>query len=550
MAGHLTLVDGSGFIFRAYHKLPPLTNPAGVPVGAVYGFTTMLWKLVRDAQAKAGEEPEYLAVVLDAGSQTFRNELYDQYKANRPPPPEDLVPQFPLIRESVKAFSLPCFELEGFEADDIIAAYVAAARAQGMRVTIVSSDKDLMQLVGEGVELYDTMGEKRIGPAEVEAKFGVPPAKVGEVLALMGDSSDNVPGVPGVGPKFAADLIRQFGDVETLIARADEIARPSTRAAVKEHAELARLSRRLVELDASVPLPAPIEALALKAPPPGPLKAFLAEQGFKSLLAKVEDAPAATAAGGTAGAAPAGNAAAVGSQPAPPEAVDRSGYECVTTAERLAWWAAEAARRGVVALDTETTALDAVSAGLVGISLALAPGLACYIPVGHTGGEGLLADRPAQLSLDEVRAALGPVLSDPSVLKVGQNVKYDWMVLARHGLPVVAFDDTMLISYALEAGTRGGHGMDELSQRHLGHTPIAFGEVAGTGRKQVSFAHVALDRATAYAAEDADVTLRLWQRLKPRLHEAQVTRVYELIDRPLVPVVAEMELAGIRVDRA
>ncbi len=537
MSGHLMLVDGSGYIFRAYHKLPPLTNPQGVPVGAVYGFTTMLWKLVRDAHSAGIDAPTHFAVVLDAGSTTFRNALYDQYKANRPPPPEDLVPQFPLIREAVKAFSLPCFEIEGFEADDIIAAYTAAARAAGMRVTIVSSDKDLMQLVGEGVSLLDTLGNRLIGPAEVEEKFGVPPAKVGEVLALMGDSSDNVPGVPGVGPKFAADLIRRFGDVETLIAHADEIERPSTRAAIQANAELARLSRRLVELDASVPLPEPLEALALKATPSGPLKAFLAAQGFKSLVAKVDDGGAP---------APAADAAA----PLPAESFDRAAYETVTTPERLAWWATEAARRGVVAVDTETDALDAVSARLVGISLALAPGLACYVPVGHTGGGGLLGERPAQLSLADVQAALAPMLADPAVLKVGQNIKYDLMVLARHGMPVAAFDDTMLISYALEAGTRGGHGMDELSQRHLGHTPIAFKAVAGVGKKQLSFADVPLAEATAYAAEDADVTLRLWQRLRPRLHAVQVTRVYELIDRPLVPVVADMETAGVKVDRA
>ena len=540
MAGHLLLVDGSGFIFRAYHKLPPLTNLQGVPVGAVYGFTTMLWKLLRDAQGAGIDAPTHFAVVLDAGSTTFRNQLYDQYKANRPPPPEDLVPQFALIREAVRAFSLPCFEQEGLEADDIIAAYTAAARAEGMRVTIVSSDKDLMQLVGDGVTLFDTLGNRIIGPAEVEEKFGVPPAKVGEVLALMGDSSDNVPGVPGVGPKFAADLIRQFGDVETLLAHVEEVARPSTRAALMAHADMARLSRRLVELDAGVPLPAPIEALALGPTPVEPLRAFLGAQGFKSLLAKLDGAGTALAAGTTA------------AQATPPvETFDRSAYEMVTTPERLAWWAAEAVRRGVVAVDTETSALSAVSADLVGIALALEPGLACYVPLGHSGGGGgLLAERPAQLALAEVQAALGPMLADPAVLKVGQNIKYDLMVLARHGMPMVAFDDSMLISYALEAGTRGGHGMDELSQRHLGHTPISFKDVAGTGRKQLGFADVPLAEATAYAAEDADVTLRLWQRLKPRLHRAQVTRVYELIDRPLIPVVADMEMAGIKVERA
>ena len=533
MTDHLYLVDGSGYIFRAYHKLPPLTNPQGTPVGAVYGFTTMLWKLVKELQGEGG--PSHLAVIFDHSAKSFRNDMYADYKAHRPPPPEDLIPQFALVRDAVRAFSLPCLEVEGFEADDVIASYATAARKAGMAVTIVSSDKDLMQLVGDGLDMLDTMQNRRFTPEMVREKFGVGPDKLGEVLALMGDSVDNVPGVPGIGPKFAADLINEYGDVETLLARVEEVKRPKQREALIAHSAAARMSRELVRLHCDMPLPQPIDEMALTATPPEPLKAFLGAMGFKSLVAKVEQ--------------PVEVAASDGPAPPPARPFDLDGYELILTEERLQWWAVEAILRGTVAVDTETDELGAMSAGLCGVSLALEPGLACYVPIDHRG-DGLLSERPAQLTLAQLQAVLGPMLADPATLKIGQNIKYDLMVLARHGMPVIGYDDTMLMSYALDAGTRGGHGMDELSQNHLGHKPVAFKDVCGAGKKQISFASVDLKQATRYAAEDADVTMRLHTHFKPRLAAEQVTRVYEKLDRPLIGVVAGMEAAGVKVDRA
>ena len=530
---HLYLVDGSGFIFRAYHRLPPLNNPAGTPVNAVYGFTAMLWKLIEELNG--ADEPTHLAVIFDAAKDNFRNALYDKYKANRPPPPEDLLPQFPLIRDAVRAFSVPCIEMEGYEADDIIACYVGQATAAGYNVTIVSSDKDLMQLVSPRVDMLDTMKNERFDEAAVTAKWGVPPDKLGEVLALMGDSVDNVPGVPGVGPKTAAELIQQYGDVEGVLANIESIKRPKLRETLATHAEMARLSRVLVQLECNLEPPHSLDELEMREPPHDPLRAFLAEQGFKSMLAKLgREAQAAEAA----------------AQPqAPEKPFVHKDYETVTTLDRLDWWIAESVARGLVAVDTETTAKDPVRCDLVGISLGLEPGLACYIPVAHVQGEGLLAEKVDQLDRQAVLDRLAPMLADPSVLKIGQNLKYDLMVFRRYGLDIVGFDDTMLLSYALNAG-KHNHGMDELSEKYLGHTPIAFKDVCGSGKSQCTFDQVPLDRATDYAAEDADVTLRLHRLFRPRLSPEGVTRVYRTIDLPLVPVLAEMELAGIKVDRA
>ncbi len=534
---HLYLVDGSGYIFRAYHRLPPLTDPEGTPVGAVYGFTAMLWKLI--TELANAEAPTHLAVVLDAGSHTFRNDMYEHYKAHRPPAPEDLVPQFPLIRDAVRAFSVPCFEEKGYEADDIIASYALAALRADFNVTIVSSDKDLMQLVQPGLDLLDTMKNQRIDRAEVIEKFGVPPEKVGDVLALMGDTSDNIPGVRGIGPKTAAELIIQYGDVEGVIANIAAIKKPKLKETLAASIEDARLSRELVRLKDDIPLAEPLEALTLRHPPHEPLAKFLAKHGFRALLTKLNREAEA------AGTAP----------PAPvpvPDAVPfvHADYETVTTLDRLDWWIAEATRLGAVAVDTETDSLDQVRARLVGISLATAPGKACYIPLAHQSGEGLLAEKVDQLDIPGVIARLNPLLADPAVLKIGQNIKYDLIVLRQHGVPVLSpFDDTMLLSYALDAG-RGHHGMDELSTRHLGHTPIAFKDVTGGAKGKWDFAQVPLDKATAYAAEDADVTLRLHAFLRNRLWREQVTRIYEQVDRPVLPVIADMELAGIRVDRS
>jgi DNA polymerase-1 len=542
-APHLTLIDGSGFIFRAYHRLPPLTDPEGTPVGAVFGFTSMLWNLIE--AARKSPEDDYLAVILDAGKQSFRNELYAGYKANRPEPPEDLLPQFPLIRDAVAALGVPCIEKPMYEADDLIASYAEAALAAGMTVTIVSSDKDLMQLIRPGLTLLDTMQNKRFADAEVLEKWGVAPGALAEVLALMGDSVDNVPGVPGIGPKTAADLVQQFGTVEGVLSNLDAIKRPKLRESLAAHAESARLSRILVELKRDLPLEPALDALRLDhREDPEKLAAFLAKHGFRSLLAKLGDL-------GRAAAQTIAKPKAEEAQDAPaPVPFDLDRYETVTTLERLDWWLGEAVRRGLVGVDTETSSLDAMRADLVGFSLALEPGLACYVPLAHVSGEGLLAEPVAQLSAAAALPRLKAVLEHPGVLKIGQNIKYDMLVLARRGIAVAPFDDTMLLSYALSGGLPGGHGMDELAQRHLGHTPIQFGEVAGQGKSFIGFAAVPLDKATRYAAEDADVTLRLWQVLKPRLWRDRVTRVYEWCDRPLVPVLARMERAGILVDRA
>ena len=536
---HLYLVDGSGYIFRAYHRLPPLTNKHGEPVGAVYGYTTMLWKLADELHAAEG--PTHMAVILDKSSSSFRNEMYDQYKAHRPPPPEDLVPQFPMIRDATRAFSLPCIEEQGWEADDLIASYTKAALAQGWQVTIVSSDKDLMQLMTDpSVDMLDTMNNRRLGPEAVVEKFGVEPGKLGDVLALMGDSVDNVPGVPGVGPKTAAKLIVEHGDVEAVLAAAPAMKKGKLRDNLIEHAESARMSRRLVELACDVPLPQPLDELALQGIPDAPLRAFLDHHGFRTLLARlaqVADAPVPEPAG-------------VPHEEDPP--CDHDGYETVVDEAALDRWIQVARHQGWMAIDTETTAKDPMLAELVGISIALHPNLACYVPLAH-GGSDMFAERPIQLDRDVALAKLRPLLEDGSVLKIGHNMKYDMIVLARAyatqgGVAVAPYDDTIVMSFDLDAGLHG-HGMDELAATHLSHSCIAYKDVVGTGKKQLAFNEVDLKAATRYAAEDADVTLRLWRRFKPRLPVEGSTRVYEMVDRPLVAVIAGMERQGVKVDR-
>ncbi|MBS3927380.1 MAG: DNA polymerase I, partial [Sphingomonadales bacterium] len=559
---HLYLVDGSAYIFRAYHRLPPLTNPAGTPVGAVYGYTTMLWKLADDLNKADG--PTHLAVVLDKAGTSFRNDLYDQYKANRPPAPEDLRPQFPLIRDATRAFSLPLIEEDNVEADDMIASYARAATQRGWDVTIVSSDKDLMQLIGPDgnggrIDMLDTMKNVRIGIPEVEEKFGVPPTLVGDVLALMGDSADNVPGIRGIGPKTATKLIQEHGSLEGALAAAPTMKPSKMQESLIEQADMARLSRVLVQLKEDCPLPMPLDLFKLGTIPPDPLAEFLSEHGFTSLLKRLGDGrgsperrtdlnPAKPVTAGAA-AAPAGTR-----QPLPElPPIDRSKYECVQSLEALDVWIARAFAARLVAFDTETSALDAISADLAGVSLCTGPGQACYIPLGH-GGTDMFAEKPQQVPLAEAVARLKPLLESDAVLKVGQNAKYDLNVLARHGIAVGPIDDTMVMSFDLDAGRSidgigGGHGMDELSQRHLGHTPLAFKDLCGTGKKAISFTEVPTGRATEYAAEDAEVTWRLHRLLKPRLSEEHATRIYERVDRPLVPVVAQMERHGIKVDR-
>lgn len=562
---HLYLVDGSAYIFRAYHRLPPLTNPTGVPVGAVYGYTTMLWKLATDLDAAVG--PTHLAVILDKSSQSFRNDIYPEYKANRPPPPEDLVPQFPLIRDATRAFSLACIEEEGLEADDLIASYARSAASRGWDVTIVSSDKDLMQLVGDrdgdigAIDMLDTMKNSRIGMAEVKEKFGVLPSLVGDVLALMGDSVDNIPGVYGVGPKTATKLIQEHGSLTGALDAAGTMKTSKLKERLLEHRAMAELSRVLVTLKEDCDLPIPIEDFALDGVPPEPLTEFLQTHGFTSLLRRLDSGR------GSPGRAtdlnPAkqvhvatGSGGAQGSRQQLPElpAIDRSAYVCVQDMDMLRQWIGRAMALRVVAVDTETSALDAMQADLVGISLGLGANDACYIPFAH-GGHDLLSDTPQQVDREEALAALKPLLESDAVIKVGQNIKYDLNILARYGAKVSPIDDTMVISFDLDAGRSmdgigGGHGMDELSQRHLGHTTLTFKDICGSGKKLIPFGQVPLDRATEYAAEDADVTWRLYQHLKPRLAIEGGTRVYERVDRPLIEVVAGMEREGVKVDRA
>jgi DNA polymerase I len=540
---HLYLVDGSSYIFRAFHMLPPLTNKFGLNVGAVYGYTTMLWKLADSLNREDG--PTHLAVILDASESTFRNQLYDQYKANRPPAPPELVPQFPLIRDATRAFSIPCLEEMGLEADDIIACYAKAALAEGWQVTIVSSDKDLMQLIeppGEhhgGLDMLDTMKDRRIGRDEVIEKFGVGPEKVGEVLALMGDSVDNVPGVPGIGPKTASKLIVEFGDVEAVLAAAPGMKPSKMRDNLIAHADAARLSRQLVELICDSPLPEPLDALAIKGIPEEPLREFLEHHGFKTLLARLgaqsHDAPSQTA--------------PTQREVRPEPKIDRTLYETVADEAALERWLAEIAMLGRVAIDTETSGRDCVSARLVGISLATQCNKACYIPLDH-GGDDMFAERPEQLPADLVLAKLKPLLEDPAILKIGHNLKFDWVVLNRRGIAIAPYDDTLVMSFNLDAGGLNSHGLDDLAKKHLDHECIAFKDVCGTGQKQISFDKVQLDKATEYAAEDADVAFRLWLRFRARLPFEKATRVYEMVDRPMVAVIGRMEQGGVKVDRA
>ena len=603
---HVFLVDGSSYIYRAFHALPPLTRKSdGLQLGAVYGFCGMLLKLLRDMTPE--QRPTHLAVVFDKSERTFRNELYPDYKAHRPDAPADLIPQFGLIREAVRAFDLPSLEQLGFEADDLIATYVREACEAGARATIVSSDKDLMQLVNDCVVMYDTMKERRIGPAEVMEKFGVPPDKVIEVQSLIGDSTDNVPGVPGIGVKTAAQLICEFGDLETLLARASEIKQQKRREALIANADKARLSKTLVTLDTHVPLDVPLADIAVHDPDAKRLIAFLKAMEFNSLTRRVAEfsgvdpaeiepdeklkaggsaaphraaainqaadqsqlplapATAPSRAAPTAGPPPSrkgGN----GAVPLTPQSLaaarieaaksakfDRARYEAVRTVERLKDWVVRARDAGVVAFDTETTSLDPMQADLCGLSLAVAANEACYVPLIHRqGGDGtglfageVVAD---QLRVEDALAELRPLLEDRGILKIGQNLKFDWLVMARHGIEIAPIDDTMLMSYVLDAG-RSSHGMDPLAERFLGHRTVHYGEVAGIGKRHIGFANVEIDKATEYAAEDADVTLRLWQVLKPRLVAEHMATVYQTLERPLVAVLARMERRGISIDR-
>ncbi len=609
---HLFLVDGSGFIFRAFHALPPLTRKSdGLPVGAVSGFCNMLWKLLTSARdTSVGVTPTHFAVIFDYSSKTFRKEIFPEYKANRSAPPEELIPQFGLIREATRAFNLPCIETDGFEADDIIATYARQAEAAGADVTIISSDKDLMQLVTPAVHMYDSMKDKQIGIPDVIEKWGVPPEKMIDLQAMTGDSVDNVPGIPGIGPKTAAQLLEEFGDLDSLLARAGEIKQQKRRENIIANAELARISRQLVELRTDVPLELALDALVLD-PQDGPkLIGFLKAMEFTSLTRRVADACDCDAAAiepsavkiewgegahgpdldvgenvdlvagsvveaeGASVPAPSAKARLALDGTAEPEdlararaasfasaPIDHSKYVTIRDIATLDQWIADARETGIVAFDTETTSLDVMQAEIVGFSLAIADNRddptgasirAAYVPINHRTGVGdLLGGGLAenQIPLRDALSRLKELLEDASILKIAQNLKYDYLLMKRYGIETKSFDDTMLLSYVLDGGSNALHGMDSLSERWLGHKPIAYKDVAGSGKSNVTFDLVDIDRATAYAAEDADVTLRLWLVLKPRLAAEKLSAVYERLERPLVPVLAHMEQRGITIDR-
>ncbi|TDK35707.1 DNA polymerase I [Rhizobium deserti] len=602
---HLFLIDGSGFIFRAFHALPPLTRKSdGLPVGAVSGFCNMLWKLLTDARdTSVGVTPSHFAVIFDYSARTFRKDIYDAYKANRSAPPEDLVPQFGLIREATRAFNLPCIETEGFEADDIIATYARKAEAIGADVTIVSSDKDLMQLVTANVHMYDSMKDKQISIAEVIEKWGVPPEKMIDLQALVGDSVDNVPGIPGIGPKTAAQLLEEFGDLDGLLARAGEIKQVKRRENILAHADQARLSRRLVELRTDVPLDLNLDALVLE-PQDGPrLIGFLKAMEFGTLTRRVAaacdcdadaiepaalhvekaeaahgpDLDAADPNAGPSAAPPAragarGKDADVTGETSPAELaksradafatakIDKSCYVTIRDVEALDDWIRAASETGLIAFEAEATSIDPMQAELAGISLSLADnthtpagGEICsaYIPLGHkSGASDLLGGGTSenQLSMPEALERLKPVLEDASVLKVGHNLKFAYLLLKRYGIVVKSYDDVMLMSYVLEAG-KGGQGLDSLSERWLGHIPMTYKEVAGSGKAGVTFDMVDIEKAMTYAAEKVDLALRIWLVLKPRLVAERLTAVYERLERPMVATLAEMEERGITIDR-
>ncbi|HEY4863412.1 MAG TPA: DNA polymerase I, partial [Xanthobacteraceae bacterium] len=600
---HVFLVDGSSYIFRAYFAMfkaaqsrgKAFTRSDGLPVGAVMTFCNMLWKLLRDGLE--GVKPTHIGVVFDYSGESFRNKIYAAYKATRDEPPEDLIPQFPLMRDAVKAFGLTPIEEKGFEADDLIATYARSALAEGVDVTIVAGDKDMMQLIRPGIAMYDPMPgrERWIGPKEVQEKFGVGPEKVAEVQALAGDSTDNVPGVPGIGIKTAALLIQEYGDLETLLLRTSEIKQEKRRQSLIEFAEQARISKKLVQLDDQAPVHIPLKELHIDGVDPKRLVAFLKAMEFTTLTKRVAeaggldveaiDADAKLAPGGSGVAAlkakDRAEAAESPEKPSQPKAApsrasaakegeftpfslvaarskeahakfDRTRYETISDLARLELWIAKATELGVVAVDTETTSLDAMQCELCGVSLSVAPNEACYIPLGHRLSDDLLAGGglvEGQIPIQEGLARLKRLLENPAVLKVGQNLKYDYLVLSRRGIGIAPFDDTMLMSYALDAG-KNSHGMDTLSEKHFGHKPIGYHEVTGKGKGSVCFDRVDLARATEYAAEDADVTLRLWRLFKARLVAEGMDTVYETLERPLMPVLAQMERRGIAIDRA
>ena len=544
---HLHLIDGSAFIFRAYHALPPLTRKSdGLPVGAVAGFCNMLQRYV---ESNTGPEaPTHVAVIFDHSGKTFRNDMYDKYKANRPPTPEDLIPQFPLTREATRAFNVACKEVEGFEADDIIATLACRARDAGGSCTIISSDKDMMQLIGGGVVMLDAMKNKIIDREGVVEKFGVYPERVVDVQALAGDSVDNVPGAPGIGIKTAALLINEYGSLEELLDRASEIKQPKRRESLLDNRTQIEMSKRLVQLDCDMALDFTIDSLEVQDPEPKDLLDFVSKMEFRTLTKRLAEklkveAPLIIETVETEG---------INDVPQS-VLIDPSKYETIRDTASLQAWIDRIYARGYVAVDTETTGLNEMRADLVGVSLCVDAGQAAYLPLSHKAGQaddlfGTDALAEGQMEQATALAMLKNMLEDSTILKIGQNMKYDAKILARVGIQIAPIDDTMLMSYAQNGGLHN-HGMDFLSERYLGHVPISIKTLLGSGKSAITFDRVPVDEATRYAAEDADITLRLWQYLKPRLHRNKVTVVYETLERPLVPVLAEMEMYGIKVDR-
>ena len=545
---HLHLIDGSGFIFRAYHALPPLTRKSdGLPVGAVSGFCNMLFKIIEDQ--KGSNAPTHLVVVFDAKGKTFRSDIYPEYKMNRPPAPEDLVPQFPLTRDATRAFGLACIEQEGFEADDIIATLAIKARDAGGHVTIVSSDKDMMQLVGNGVEMFDAMKNKRIGIEQVEEKFGVGPNRVIDVQSLAGDSVDNVPGAPGIGVKTAALLINEYGDLDSLLERASEIKQPKRRETLIENADQIRTSRELVTLKTDMEMDCLLEDFEVQAPDPEVVLKFLSEMEFRTMSARIANKLGVNAPEIILVDKNINENQIIDAEYIP---ITSDKYELINDINGLNRWIEKIYQRGYVAVDTETTGLNDMIVDLVGICLSVEVGEACYIPLGHTNGEDDLFGGAAlcegQIKLEEALTILRPVLEDSSILKIGQNIKYDTKIFTRYDVSLAPVDDTMLLSYAINGG-KHNHGMDYLSERYLDHKPISIKTLLGSGKSAITFDKVSISDAVKYAAEDADITLRLWKLFKPMLHESNVTKVYETLERPLIPVLAKMEMNGIKVDR-
>ena len=545
---HLHLIDGSGFIFRAYHALPPLTRKSdGLPVGAVSGFCNMLFKIIEDQ--KGSNAPTHLVVVFDAKGKTFRSDIYPEYKMNRPPAPEDLVPQFPLTRDATRAFGLACIEQEGFEADDIIATLAIKARDAGGHVTIVSSDKDMMQLVGNGVEMFDAMKNKRIGIEQVEEKFGVGPNRVIDVQSLAGDSVDNVPGAPGIGVKTAALLINEYGDLDSLLERASEIKQPKRRETLIENADQIRTSRELVTLKTDMEMDCLLDDFEVQAPDPEVVLKFLSEMEFRTMSARIANKLGVNAPEIILVDKNINKNQIIDAEYIP---ITSDKYELINDINGLNRWIEKIYQRGYVAVDTETTGLNDMIVDLVGICLSVEVGEACYIPLGHTNGEDDLFGGAAlcegQIKLEEALTILRPVLEDSSILKIGQNIKYDTKIFARYDVSLAPVDDTMLLSYAINGG-KHNHGMDYLSERYLDHKPISIKTLLGSGKSAITFDKVSISNAVKYAAEDADITLRLWKLFKPMLHESNVTKVYETLERPLIPVLAKMEMNGIKVDR-